>query len=780
MKTSLLATHLWLSLSLSLISSVGAGIVSWDGNSTGTGTSMTIKENWAGDVIPVSGDDVIIANTSNSTQPVGGGNLSISANRTFGNFIFGGNSTADTNLPATLYIVTNGSNSTNRTLTINSGITMTEFATGNVTFPGTTNGTLTLDLGTTGTRAFHVANATGSLSFVSAQVITGGAGINKTGLGILGTGPNNTFAGGAILTEGTWRTQGSSNAINSLIAFGPFGTGTLTLTGGTLRSASSSVRTYHNNVSLGGSITLGDLTFNGTQTFSAAGSGATTLTANTTLSVISPTVWDQPISGNFALTKAGAGNLTLSALNPFTGGLTISNGTVSTSAAGYLGSSAALNADAVVINGGKLLFTGTGNKTASVSNRGFKVGSSIGTIEISDSTRVWEIGGQVQDVTGQAGKLVKTGAGELILSNASNTFTGGLVISQGVLTVASTAGLGSNAANDSAVTINGGTLRYTNNTTTVSDGTRGFRVGASGGSIDLVSVAKSLTIAATIQNVSGESGTLTKLGLGKLILSGNNTYTGTTTVTAGTLLNNGTIAGSVSVASGASVGGKGIIQGTLSVNQGGSVALELRQTDYDSLDCKSTVSLNGSMTVTLAAGYDPAGGDAFDLLNSSGTPSFGASFSLNLPELAVGKSWDQSSFNTTGIIRVLQTASAFDLWATSYSLTGNNASLTADPDHDGITNQDEFAFGSNPNLVSPALVSIEQSANGVIVTYVARDSGVTYTVKSSSDLQSWVNATGISTISQVSQLGVLTGYTRKQFSATTGNKGFFRIEASIP
>ena len=158
----------------------------------------------------------------------------------------------------------------------------------------------------------------------------------------------------------------------------------------------------------------------------------------------------------------------------------------------------------------------------------------------------------------------------------------------------------------------------------------------------------------------------------------------------------------------------------------------------------------------------------------------GSSFSLNLPELALGKSWDRSSFNTTGIIRVLQTASAFDLWATSYSLTANNASLTADPDHDGITNQDEFAFGSNPNVVSPALVSIEQSSNRVIVTYVTRDSGVTYAVKSSSNLQSWVNATGLSMITQVSQSGVPTGYTRKQFSATTGNQGFFRIEASIP
>jgi autotransporter-associated beta strand protein len=530
-----------------------------------------------------------------------------------------------------------------------------------------------------------------------------------------------------------------------------------------------------------------------------------TLTATDPITNITTTTSTGVIGGTGGLRKIGNGTLILGgAVNPFTGGLTISEGTVSTSAAGYLGSSATLNPEAVVVNGGRLLFTGTGTASSSVSNRGFKVGSSTGTIEIATATRIWEISGVIGDVSGQSGKLVKTGAGELILGNPANTFTGGLVISSGILTTTYTAGLGpALPANDSAVVINGGTLRYTNGTTSNSDATRGFKVGAAGGTIDLVNASKILTLNGAVQDVTGETGSLTKSGAGKLILGAANTYSGATVVSGGTLVVNGSIAGNVSVAVEGSIGGEGSIKGQATVNgsilpggatpgkltvqgavmlaQGGTATFELQDSQtYDRLDCQSSVSLDGVLTVTLGVDFSPAGGDSFDLLDSATAPALGSNFSLSLPPLGAGKTWDQSAFATTGVIRVNQTASDYDLWALSYSLQGVNAQSTADPDNDGFSNKDEYAFGSSPLVTTPSLISIRNSDGNIVVSYIERSTGVSYAIKSSSDLQLWVNATGITPLSGVSQTAVSAGYIRKQFSSIASGKAFFRIEATVP
>jgi len=480
--------------------------------------------------------------------------------------------------------------------------------------------------------------------------------------------------------SGTLNLKNSSAASNSLsdtITFNTAGIDAIVVKGGTSPQVVLDSRTSTSTLGL-------ILSYTGQANFSVLNDGTLTFTGNNT----------GIISGTGGINKTGNGTLVLGgSVNSFTGGLTISNGVVSTSAAGYLGSSAALNGDAVVINGGKLLFTGTGNATASVSNRGFKVGSSVGTIEISDSSRVWEIGGQVQDVTGQAGKLVKTGAGELILSNSSNPFTGGLVINQGVLTVVSTAGLGSSATNDSAVTINGGTLRYTNTSNSTSDSTRGFRVGASGGTIELVDSAKILTIAGEIKNVTSETGTLTKAGAGKLILSATNTYSGMTTVNAGSLMVNGSISASslTTVNSGGTLGGSGTVgavavygtgivapgnsSGIMTVNgnysqTAGTLSMELNGTvagtDYDQLNVSGSVTLGGALSA--AVGYTPVNDQLLFILLNDGNDAINGTFSgvANLSKLTLGSSEWMISYSAD--------------YATNAFTGGNDIALKAIPE----------------------------------------------------------------------------------------------------
>ena len=75
-----------------------------------------------------------------------------------------------------------------------------------------------------------------------------------------------------------------------------------------------------------------------------------------------------------------------------------------------------------------------------------------------------------------------------------------------------------------------------------------------------------------IRNTAGNL-TLTKIGSGRQVLGGSNTYTGPTTVSAGKLVVTGSlVAGTaVTVASGATLGGSGTIAGNVAVANGGRI-----------------------------------------------------------------------------------------------------------------------------------------------------------------------------------------------------------------
>lgn len=70
----------------------------------------------------------------------------------------------------------------------------------------------------------------------------------------------------------------------------------------------------------------------------------------------------------------------------------------------------------------------------------------------------------------------------------------------------------------------------------------------------------------------GSGGYLTKIGLGKVTLSGTNTYIGVTTINGGTLAINGSVVGDVQVNPGTTLKGSGTIGGTVTVAPGGLVA----------------------------------------------------------------------------------------------------------------------------------------------------------------------------------------------------------------
>ncbi|NTX77434.1 transporter [Serratia proteamaculans] len=138
----------------------------------------------------------------------------------------------------------------------------------------------------------------------------------------------------------------------------------------------------------------------------------------------------------------------------------------------------------------------------------------------------------INSVINGSGGLNKSDLGTLIL-NGNNLYQGGTQVSGGVLQVSGDQNLG---AADTAIGLNGGTLRYG----AAFDTARKIQLSGSGGGIDTNGNAVSLLSA-----VSG-SGNLTKLGEGTLTLTQNSTFDGQTTIGAGTLqLGTGATTGSV-------------------------------------------------------------------------------------------------------------------------------------------------------------------------------------------------------------------------------------------
>ena len=144
------------------------------------------------------------------------------------------------------------------------------------------------------------------------------------------------------------------------------------------------------------------------------------------------------------------------------------------------------------------------------------------------STLSNEITGRILDnstATGGTIGVIKNGAGRWVLSG-SNSYTGGTTVSAGTLVLGHT-----NALSSGAVTVNGGTLDLNGLSVTAN------QLGGSGGAIALGGGALRVNNTSTTTNASAitGSGSLTKAGVGILVLAGNSTYNGDTFLEAGNI-----------------------------------------------------------------------------------------------------------------------------------------------------------------------------------------------------------------------------------------------------
>ncbi len=210
--------------------------------------------------------------------------------------------------------------------------------------------------------------------------------------------------------------------------------------------------------------------------------------------------------------------------------------------------------------------------------------------------------------------MTKVGTGTLVLSG-TNTYTGTTTLSGGILAVGNDNNLGSGA-----LTFNGGTLETTGSISS----SKTVTLNPGGGTL--------LTDAGTISTLSGTisgAGPLTKTGAGALILSGTNSYTGTTTVSAGLLSVRGALSASaVQVASGATLGGTGIIEGTVTVLNGGILS---PGNSPGTLTVGSLVLNSGSLSNFELAAPGTVGGGVNDLVAVTGNLTLAGT--LNITDL---------------------------------------------------------------------------------------------------------------------------------------------------
>jgi autotransporter-associated beta strand protein len=391
-----------------------------------------------------------------------------------------------------------GYNITLGTLSVTSGLPA-----GCVTDTAATKGSITAS-------TYNMSNTNNTT--ISAK-LAGTSGLTKSGAGVLTLSAVNTYTGGTTINGGTIMI-GITNAI----------LGNVIINGST---AVLNIQTYN--------ISLGTLTVNdGSSTGCVIGSGIITATGYI-VDIANNTTISAKLAGTSGLTKSGAGVLTLSSVNAYTGGTTINGGTIMIGILAAIYGSVIINGSTAVLN---IQTYNIGLGTLTVIN-GSSTGCVIGTTgTITATGYIVDIANNTTISAKLAGNygLTKSGTGVLTLS-AVNTYNGGTTINGGTLMIGTAnAILGNVTVNGTDAVLNIHTYNITLGTLTViNSSSAGCVIGT--GTITatsnyIISNSTNTSISAILAGTSG----LTKSGVGILTLTSINTYTGNTTVNGGMII----------------------------------------------------------------------------------------------------------------------------------------------------------------------------------------------------------------------------------------------------
>ncbi|WP_192904875.1 fibronectin-binding autotransporter adhesin ShdA [Salmonella enterica] len=205
----------------------------------------------------------------------------------------------------------------------------------------------------------------------------------------------------------------------------------------------------------------------------ALGTGDVTIAESATLALSQGTL-DNNVTGEGQIVKSGSDELIVTGDNNYSGGTTISGGTLTADHADSLGTGAVANSGVLKVGegelentlsgSGSLVKTGTGELTLSGDNS-YSGGTtiiggtltadhadSLGTGAVANSG-VLQVGeGELENTLSGSGSLVKTGTGELTLGG-DNSYSGATTITDGTLIAANVNALGSGNIDNSGTLI---------------------------------------------------------------------------------------------------------------------------------------------------------------------------------------------------------------------------------------------------------------------------------------------------------------------------------------
>ncbi len=464
------------------------------------------------------------------------------------------------------------------------------------------------------------------------------------------------------------------------------------------------------------------------------------------------------IENNIALTKTGAGILTLTGTNTYTGATSINVGAVSLEATNAIAANSAVN----VATGAALRITAPGSATFSygfpLTLNGNRGSTSAGLLFPSNNLNTYNVNGTIALNGGgniYSFGLINTynlngvisGTGGLTVTNGGNTNTpqkyvfGAASTYTGDTILATTSGntifqLGVSNALPTTTTlaVNGGSaanyaaLSLAGNDQTVAglSGNANARIYGANATLSTLTVnnMSAGTFDGTIGGVGSNENNLalTKSGAGTLTISGTNTYTGATTISDGTLAINGdqsAATGAVTVASSSTLGGSGIIGGatvisnnaihapgnspgvqtfnsTLTYNDGSIFAWDL-----------DTAQANPETNRGIA--YDGVNIDQVNLMDGGSTGGSVYSIVLEGSQTFADTFWDNSR-NWSDIFKN-QAATTNINWSSIFtSFTYSNANGSLDP-----SSQGSFSFTPSNTLSWSAVPEPSSALAGVLL-----------------------------------------------------------------
>jgi fibronectin-binding autotransporter adhesin len=345
-----------------------------------------------------------------------------------------------------------------------------------------------------------------NLNFNIGELADGRAIVVNSGNGSLDTNGHNSTISSAITGAGVFTKKGDGTL--TLTANNGGLTGGITVEGGILSvNKDENLGTSNALLTLNGStlLTTDNLILNRQIVLGTNNATLDQGANNVTMSKV--------VSGEGALTKNGAGILTLDGVNTFKGGTNINAGQVTVS------QNSSLGLGDVNFAAGTQLNT---SANVSLANKMFLAGTAAFDTATNTQTALT---GVLSDIVGNptVGYLVKQGDGALAL-NTANTYSGGTDVNKGTVIVGANAALGTGAVNFANATTLATSAKVTISNQMQLKGATTFST-----AVDAQQQDNALVVAGSISGM----GSVTKVGAGSVSFNGSNTYSGGTTVSAG-------------------------------------------------------------------------------------------------------------------------------------------------------------------------------------------------------------------------------------------------------